>query len=169
MNTKLELLLSLAPATSGCWEWEGKRNGGGYGYFYDPQTKKIELAHRRAWEIENGPIPAGASILHSCDNPACCNPAHLRTGTAKENAQDTKDHGRAEPWYRSRNVGEAHPLARLTAQDVEGIKAMRAAGATYKAIGQRFGISLQQAQKICTGKTWVKHGPRSAVARGVPA
>lgn len=137
-----------------CWEWLAPRNNHGYGYLWDKGLQRVVLAHRRAWERVNGDIPKGALIRHSCDNPACCNPAHLSIGTAKDNAQDVKDHGRAASWYEPRNGGAEHPMARLTPSDVLSIKEMRVSGATYVAIGQRFNVSFQQAQKICVGRSW---------------
>ena len=148
-----------------CWEWLAPVNGGGYGYFWDKQSQSVVLAHRRAWERENGPIPDGALILHSCDNRACCNPAHLRPGTTKDNAQDVKDRGRGGGWYRSKNSGQSHGMSKLSWDDVGRIRAMRAGGAIYYDIADAFGISYQQAQKICTGKSWVPHGPRSVVSK----
>lgn len=152
-----------------CWDWLAPVNNGGYGYFWDKSSKSVVLAHRRAWERVNGAIPHGASILHSCDNPACCNPAHLRCGDAKANAQDVKDRNRDGRWYESKNSGRSHPLAKLSQSDIGGILTMRVNGATYASIGERYGISFQQAQKICTGKSWVPNGPRSKVAKEVTA
>lgn len=45
-------------------------------------------------------------------------------------------------------------MAKLTPDDIAAIKDMRESGATYVAIGQRFGISFQHAQKVCAGRTW---------------
>lgn len=152
-----------------CWPWLAPVNNNGYGYFWDRQAKRVVLAHRRAWEMVNGEIPAGASILHSCDNPPCCNPAHLRAGTAKDNARDVIERGRDGAWARSKNVGQSHGMAKLTWDDVDRIRTMRNEGAIYQDIAAAFGISFQQAQKICTYKTWVMYGPRSKRAKAVAA
>jgi hypothetical protein len=45
-------------------------------------------AHRIAWELTNGPIPAGLFVCHHCDTPGCVRPDHLFLGTAQENMQD---------------------------------------------------------------------------------
>ena len=77
---------------SGCWEWMGALAGRGYGQFM--QGGKNYRAHRYAYEMVNGPIPEGMSVLHSCDNPRCVRHDHLRIGTAKENAIDCLTRGR---------------------------------------------------------------------------
>ena len=65
------------------------------------------------WEAFNGePIPEGKIILHSCDNPSCVNPNHLRVGTWGENMQDRSD--------RMRNVGGKHGQ-KLTKEQIDFI------------------------------------------------
>jgi hypothetical protein len=49
---------------------------------------KWMAAHRVVWESANGQIPEGLVIMHKCDNPACINIDHLRTGTHSENTRD---------------------------------------------------------------------------------
>lgn len=69
-----------------CWIWQGKRNVKGYGII---QIDGVRQAHRHAWSLNAGePAPADKLVLHSCDNPPCCNPRHLRLGTRHDNMQD---------------------------------------------------------------------------------
>ena len=82
-----------------CWEWQASRTPPGYGrtHVFDPVAGKNrgEYAHRLAYIAENGvDIPAGMVIMHLCDNPPCCNPAHLRMGTYRDNTQDAIRKGR---------------------------------------------------------------------------
>jgi hypothetical protein len=80
-----------------CWLWTGSRSAEGYGSIR--VDGKMRKAHRVAWELANGPIPAGAGahgtcVLHRCDNPSCVNPDHLFLGTNADNARDRQAKGR---------------------------------------------------------------------------
>lgn len=75
-----------------CWEWDGPRDSDGYGK--TTKNGKSVKAHRVAWELTNGPIVPGLLVLHSCDNPPCCNPAHLWIGTHRDNQRDRRSKGR---------------------------------------------------------------------------
>lgn len=70
----------------GCWKWTGVKNQFGYGRLRT--GKSMIVAHRVSWQIHNGPIPKGMSVLHKCDNPECTNPEHLFLGTYSDNAKD---------------------------------------------------------------------------------
>lgn len=47
-----------------------------------------------AYELTKGHIPAGMIVMHTCDNPPCCNPSHLVLGTQAENLADMRAKGR---------------------------------------------------------------------------
>lgn len=66
-------------------------------------------AHRLAWEEAYGSIPAGMSVLHTCDVRNCVNPEHLFLGTYKDNAQDMVKKGRH--WnQRKTHCKNGHPF-----------------------------------------------------------
>lgn len=78
-----------------CWEWLAAKKQGGYGKIgIGGKYGGWVLAHRVAWELENGQIPSGLVVCHKCDNPGCCNPSHLFLGTQPDNLADMRRKGR---------------------------------------------------------------------------
>lgn len=74
-----------------CLVYQGYRDAKGYGRIgFRGRTWKT---HRLAWMFANGPIPSGLQVRHSCDNPPCCNPAHLLLGTNADNMRDMRERG----------------------------------------------------------------------------
>lgn len=71
---------------SECWEWTGSTNNNGYGTVR--QDGKSKTAHRVAYELAVGPIPAGNVVDHVCFNKSCVNPAHLNPCTQKQNLEN---------------------------------------------------------------------------------
>ncbi len=83
-----------------CWTWTRAKNRRGHGLTTVARVR--EQAHRVAWIVAHGDVPAGLHVLHECDNPPCCNPDHLRTGTRVDNMQDAIAKGRF-------CMGDRHP------------------------------------------------------------
>lgn len=71
-----------------CWTWSGARLPAGYGRMSARTIRGSAYTHRIAWTVTHGTIPEGKLVLHHCDNPPCCNPAHLFLGTHADNARD---------------------------------------------------------------------------------
>lgn len=71
--------------TDTCWIWVGGIGEFGHGYF--GRNGPTKLAHRTAYEMCVGPIPAGLVLDHLCKNPSCVNPAHLEPVTQGENVR----------------------------------------------------------------------------------
>lgn len=141
-----------------CWPWIGYRNtgkrtsaSGGYGRI-DAFGFKGVYVHRVAFWLSNGGMidlrKNGDSIIrHSCDNPICCNPAHLIRGTHADNVQDMMDRGR-QTKYKS----ISSPRAKLTADDVRQIRALSAEGTTRKALALLFDVSIQTIKAVRSGR-----------------
>lgn len=63
--------------------WKGERQRDGYGTFRT--ASRNFRAHRVAYELARGHIPAGLQIDHLCGVRACVNPAHMEAVTHREN------------------------------------------------------------------------------------
>ena len=147
---------------SGCWQWTGPLSKQGYGHFSKIESGKGfgrgTAAHRFSYELFKGPILPGLFVLHSCDNPACVNPAHLDVGTQKTNMRDCVSRGRFRGFWKAKR-GSANQLAKLTEADVIDI---RSSSLSIKALAEKYGVDRTNVHQILTGKTWA-HVPMPAV------
>lgn len=95
-----------------CWEWQGKRSSLGYGRVYVTGSGKAGQrevgAHEVAALAEFGPPPRGKIVMHTCDNPPCCNARHLLYGTKKDNSQDALVKGRLRPGFPGHELSKTH-------------------------------------------------------------
>lgn len=64
------------------------------GYVMVAARGEKDYAHRVICEAFHGPLADGVYAIHSCDNPPCANPGHLRPGTPTENIIDMYNRGR---------------------------------------------------------------------------
>lgn len=129
-----------------CWPWTGYVNEDGYGEFFF--AGRMYGAHELAVTFTTGEVKDPAlDTCHSCDNPPCCNPEHLRFATRLENVADMYQRGRAR-------VGSAHPAAKLTEDVVVEIRVRRANGAMQKALAADYGVSEAYVSEIVNGLVW---------------
>lgn len=152
-----------------CWPFTGciiKPYGHGQ---FDKTT-----AHRIAFFLTHGRLPAPYGC-HSCDNPPCCNPAHLFEGTAQDNIDDMiakgrmvsaearsaalrgrmpsgdAHHSRARPETMAR--GERNGSAVLDADRVRAIR-VDLLGLSSRAVARKFGVSRSTVADILHRVTW---------------
>jgi len=107
-----------------CIEYNGHIGNAGYGLDYDPETKKTISAHRLAFKQAYGFLPK--VVMHTCDNPKCVNPEHLKAGTQSENIKDCVSKGR----YVTRQ--------KLSKEDCEHIKQ---SGFSSRALAKYYGVN----------------------------
>jgi hypothetical protein len=101
---------ATTPTTEpGCWLWSAGRDCDGYGVFWIAAGIQRK-AHRIAYEIAHGPIPAGLLVCHACDTPACVNPARMFLGTHAENHHDRDQKGRQSEMKKT-HCPAGHPYA----------------------------------------------------------
>lgn len=133
-----------------CWPWIGGVTHGGYGRFYLADGVYVG-SNRAAWLLYVGPIRADMHVCHRCDNPPCCNPAHLFVGTRSDNMTDAATKGRIPG---PRLAGERNPAAILSADDVRQIRDRRASGETLRSLSSAFGVSQSTVSAIAHGRLW---------------
>jgi hypothetical protein len=91
-----------------CWPWTASTRGGGYGQIARGGLNNgMFTAHRVAWELLRGPIPAGYVVDHLCKNPRCCNPNHLEPVPERVNLM--RGDGPAAQAARKTHCPQGHP------------------------------------------------------------
>lgn len=165
-----------------CWIWTRGLTTSGYGSI-STGNGRTSATSRVAWEVTNGPIPAGLFACHHCDNPPCCNPEHLFLGTHADNARDMAEKGRANAHLRrgEANGSRKHPerrprgdrhwtqtspslvcrgerchSAKLDAEKVREVRARSAMGERSGLIAAAFGIATSMVRRIVRRDNW-KH------------
>lgn len=131
-----------------CWPWLNGHDGYGYGTL--ERGEQTYQAHRVAYALAHGPLPTGLYVLHHCDNPPCCNPAHLFLGTQADNMADMASKGRGRSGNRP---GAESNNAKLTAAQVAEIRA-RYPAETQRKLATEFDVHPSAISRIIAGKRW---------------
>lgn len=160
-----DLYSHVSKNSEGCWEWTRALNNKGYGVcsILGRQT----LAHRASFEISNGAIPKGAAILHSCDNPRCINPAHLRAGSQRENVKDAIKRARhvnppdthSNPEWNAKRLaampkGEKLHNQSLTEAKAREIFRLHMGHHNVTQISNIVGVPKHVVADVCRGRSW---------------
>ena len=130
-----------------CWPWMRCRNQDGYGRVNFGGV--LHSSHRIAYFLTHKKDPESSLVLHSCDNPSCCNPAHLFLGTDQDNPDDKIRKGKGNHYQ-----GENHPRATLSDDKVKEIK--RIIVIFKNNLAKDFGIKPAQVDAIYARRQW-KH------------
>lgn len=138
-------LMSMAKIQSPemCWPIQTWLNKDGYGVLRVKGRK--ERAHRVMFSLF-APGVFAPVVRHTCNNPACINPAHLREGTPKDNAMDRVIAGRG-----GNLKGECNGRAKLTDLDVIAIRSSQLSGAE---LARQLGVSRVLVCRIRRGQAW---------------
>jgi hypothetical protein len=112
LSERLEINSIRIPESTCVW-WISGIDANGYGELRF--NKKLLKAHRAAWIVANGDIPAGLCVLHRCDNRLCINQHHLFLGTNADNTADMVKKGRHPR-------GATNGRAKLTEKEVHEIR-----------------------------------------------
>lgn len=126
---------------SGCFNWRFGKSDFGYGrLFYKGKDSK---AHRVAYELCAESFDETLQVLHSCDNPACCNPAHLFQGTQKDNMLDMRCKGR-----------QAKVRYGMSLEKAKKIRQEYADGSSQTALASKYHMAKSTIHNIVHNVTW---------------
>jgi hypothetical protein len=140
----------------GCWLWHGAADKDGYGVFKGERDGVVYTkAHRYSFALHKGPIVTGLSVCHTCDVPACVNPAHLVVGNAAFNMADKMAKGRHVAKF-----GAEQPRAILTEEQA---KAILSDPRPHSQIAAEYGVHAQTISSLKTRVSWAHLGTEKGV------
>lgn len=132
-----------------CHEWVGAKSRNGYGAIVLPGRGVQVGAHRLSLALRLRRWPKGF-VLHSCDNPGCVRPDHLREGTGADNARDRAERGRENP-----PRGDKHPHAVLSEAQVRAIREHFDPNALpVHVIAKLAGVNPEVIRDVVKGRSW---------------
>lgn len=107
----------------GCWPYMGYRLPNGYGQYGSVG------AHRLAYQLHIGPIPAGLVVDHLCRNKVCVNPAHLEAVTQQENVRRALGSATRTHCTNGHELTDENSYIRKDRPETKGCRTCRAAQA----------------------------------------
>ena len=110
------------------------------GYARKGYKGKVYTHHRLVYALHNGidlDNMKGLVVMHTCDNPPCINPDHLRLGTHQDNMTD--------------KINKKRHKTKLTEQQVLDIRAPNKSGVE---LGNEYGVTKATISDIRLRKIW---------------
>lgn len=141
-----------------CWEWLAGRNSKkpkfNYGIFW--LNGEGVLSHRLALALHLKRDIWEQEVMHTCDNPPCCNPYHLFAGTHTDNMQDKIKKGR-----HGCERGEDRYNAKLSEEKVRKIRKLHRLSLKYRKynytyLAKMFDVDRALIRGVVIGTCW-KH------------
>lgn len=126
-----------------CWVWQGKKTRGRWKYGRFIVAGAERMATHVILALLGRPVPSGKLVMHSCDNPPCVNPTHLKAGTVLDNNRDMLVKGR----YIGRRT-----TSKLTPEIVREIRAVYLPGKTNK---KNMGLMTELKKKYGVSKSTI--------------
>ena len=124
-------------AGSGCWIWNGGRNGRGDPVFWKNGTKAV-LAHRFAYRMfEDYGLGSEFCIIHSCGEKRCVNYRHMKVVKRAEISR--------EAYQKSL---EKSVTRKLIADSIIEIRQKRNNGYTLTSLAREYGVSVSHISRI---------------------
>jgi len=146
-KTTAERFWSKVDKTAGffnCWLWTASKRTDGYGKFRITRDGKSQLVPAHVFALLDGkPLPRGKVVMHSCNNPLCCNPLHLSLGTQKANVNQAIRQGRVT-------------RVKLTRETIREALTLAVDGTSADIIAEKLGRNPTQIRTLFRGQTHVK-------------
>ena len=134
-----------------CWPWTGYGEDGYGQFFWDG---RMVGAHELALTFATGEVRApGLDTCHRCNNPICCNPAHLRFDTRAGNVADMVASGRAR-------------RGRFAEEQIVTMRTRYANGASQVNLARDYGITNGLVSQIVRGLRYARAGGPITTKRG---
>lgn len=141
-------LVDRSGGPDACWPWRGGKSPDNYG--------RVSLlgsdtsSHRAALSLSIGRwLTSSECALHSCDNPPCCNPRHLRIGSKAENNKECCAKGR-----NAHGEFGYHKLTEAQALEIRALARRRDPQFNFCAFARKYGVSDRLVGLIAAGKKW---------------
>ena len=156
----------------GCWLWIGGTGG------HKPGTKAkygrlrvdgvSHYAHRYAYELEHGPLPAGFTLIRNtevCEHEMCCNPSHWLPVDRQRKQTVLSKLGRVSNGVvhsAAITVGARKSAKKL---DMEKARQIRYSAVPAKEEAEKYGVDQSMVHKIRRGESWAEATPFSGLVR----